>query len=67
MTNLLGGVLHGFLLDYLPVQKGLRPATIKSYRDVLRLFLGYVAEQSNCRLTKLEPKHFTMERVTGFL
>ncbi|MFA7337084.1 MAG: tyrosine-type recombinase/integrase [Candidatus Obscuribacterales bacterium] len=67
MTRLLGDVLQSFLLDYLPVQKGLRPATIKSYRDVLRLFLGYVSQESKCRLTKLEPSYFTMERSVKFL
>ena len=37
----LGRVIYSFFLDYLTVQKGLRPASIRSYRDTLRLFLQF--------------------------
>jgi len=37
-TPTLGALLHAFLADELPLQKGLRPTSIKAYRDVLRLF-----------------------------
>ena len=39
MTPSLGALLHAFLVDELPLQKGFRPASTKAYRDGLRLFL----------------------------
>jgi len=41
MTPTLGQVVRSFFEDHLTVQKGLRPASVRSYRDVLRLFLGH--------------------------
>ena len=43
----LGSVVHSFFVDYLPVQKGLRPASVRSYRDVVRLFLIFAASQAH--------------------
>ena len=31
----IGRLLHGYFEDYLKMQKGLRPATIRSYRDTI--------------------------------
>jgi hypothetical protein len=40
MTNpSIGPSLHAFFEDHLIAQRGLRPATIKSYRDAIRLFV----------------------------
>jgi site-specific recombinase XerD len=63
----IGDILHSFLVDYLPVQRGLRPSSIKSYRDALRLFLQYASQQAKCKITKLEPRHFNMETIIQFL
>jgi integrase/recombinase XerD len=35
----LGQIVYTFFADHLKAQRGLRPLTIKSYRDALRLFL----------------------------
>jgi site-specific recombinase XerD len=65
--NSIGELLRSFLIDYLPIHRGLRPSSIKSYRDALRLFLLYVSEYLKCRITKLEIGHITMENIIGFL
>jgi hypothetical protein len=43
----LGALLHAFLADEIPLQRGLRPTSIKAHRDALRLFLTFVA--ADCR------------------
>lgn len=63
----IGTVIHSFFEDYLTCQKGLSAATIKSYRDGLRLFLHFVAEDRKCKITRLVLSDFTAKRVTGFL
>jgi site-specific recombinase XerD len=63
----LGAVLHAFLADELPLQKGLRPASIKVYRDGLRLFLTFVADDIPCRLTHITLDALTLDRVLRFL
>ena len=67
MTEPLGPVLHSFLVDHLITVKGLRPASVRSYRDTLRLFLLFVAADGRCRLTRLSVDDLTFERVLGFL
>ncbi len=46
VTNapLLGAVLTSFFNDYLKLQKGLRPNSIRSYADAMRLFLQFAAK-----------------------
>ena len=51
----------------MPLQRGFRPASIKAYRDGLRLFLRFVAADRACRLTQLTPEDLTVERVQRFL
>ncbi len=68
MTPLsLGPTLQAFFEDHLKVQKGLRPTSIKSYRDVLRLFLLFVATDTNRKITKLSLSDLTFDRVLRFL
>ncbi len=63
----LGVLLQSYFEDYLKSQKGLRPATIRSYRDAILLFLSFVAEDRRCRLTRLKVADLTAERVRRFL
>jgi site-specific recombinase XerD len=63
----LGALLHAFLADELPLQKGLRPTSIKAHRDALRLFLTFVATDARCRLTQITLDTLTLERVLRFL
>ncbi|MCZ2079740.1 MAG: site-specific integrase [Bryobacterales bacterium] len=60
-------MLHAFLADELPLQKGLRPASIKGHRDALRLFLSFVAADVPCRLTQITLDALTLDRVLQFL
>lgn len=66
-TQTLGYLLHQFLLDYLPQQKGLRTTTVRSYRDTLRLFLVSVATDAKIGVSDLQLKQLTFERVLDFL
>jgi site-specific recombinase XerD len=63
----LGQVVHSFFVDHLQVDKGLRPSSISSYRDGLRLFLHFIAEDVGCKITKLALDALTLERVLRFL
>ena len=63
----LGRVTYSFFLDYLTVQKGLRPASIRSYRDTLRLFLQFAASDAQRKITRLTLQDLTFERVKAFL
>jgi len=63
----LGALLYGFFENHLKAQKGLRPATIRSYRDALRLFLTFVAKDRRRKLTRLVLDDLTAERVGRFL
>jgi site-specific recombinase XerD len=66
-TTTLGTLVHRFFLDHLAAQKGLRPATIRSYRDMLRLFLTFVAADLRRPITQLSVEDLTFERVLEFL
>lgn len=68
MGNLsLGPVVYSFFVDHLQATRGLRPGSIRSYRDGLRLFLNFVASDSGHRLTHLSLEELTFERVLSFL
>ena len=63
----LGTILHSFFIDHLKVAKGLRPSSVSSYRDGLRLFLGFVAKDVHRAITKLTLEHLTAQQVLRFL
>ena len=42
-TPSLGPLVQSFFLEHLITLKGLRPASVRSYRDAIRLFLLFVA------------------------
>jgi integrase/recombinase XerD len=63
----LGRLLHAFFEDHLKCQKGLQITSIRSYRDALRLFLSFVAEDVHHKLTRLALADLTAERVRRFL
>ncbi len=63
----IGPLIQSFFIDHLVTVKGLRPASVRSYRDTLRLLLGFVARDKGSRITKLVVGDFTFERVVGFL
>jgi len=53
MKATLGSVVQSFLENHLLGIKGLRPSSVRSYRDVLRLFLLWVAHDARRRISKL--------------
>jgi len=63
----LGQVVYSFFIDHLQVAKGLRPSSIMSYRDGVRLFLRFVADDLGCTITRLPLSALTPERVLRFL
>jgi integrase/recombinase XerD len=63
----LGRITYSFFIDYLTVQKGLRPASIRSYRDTLRLFLQFVSSDARRKITRLSLQDLTFGRVKEFL
>jgi site-specific recombinase XerD len=63
----LGSLIHGFFVEYLSLQKRVQPATLRSYRDGIRLFLGFVARSRRRRITALSPEDLTFESVLAFL
>ena len=66
MSN-VGQVLFSFFEDHLKVQKGLRPGSIKSYRDTIKLFLAFVARSSRKPVTRLSLTDLSSQRVLEFL
>ncbi len=67
MTPSLGPLVQSFFMDYLPVQKGLRQGSIRSYRDTIRLFLCFVSEQRGDSIASLTIEDLSFERVLAFL
>lgn len=63
----LGPVVQSYFLDGLITMKGLRPSSIRSYRDGIRLFLRFVADDARRKITQLTLAELTFERVLGFL
>ena len=62
-----GQLLHSFFVDHLITVKGLRPASVRSYRDTIRLLLVFAAADKGCKITRLTTGDLTFDRVVGFL
>ena len=65
--NEFGTVVVSFFEDHLMVQKGLRPSSIRSYRDVLKLFLNQLARRRRCAITRLQLTDLSSDEVLAFL
>ena len=63
----LGAILHSFFVDHLVAVKGLRPSSVRSYRDTVRMFLLFAATDRGCRITRLTLDDLSFEGVVGFL
>ncbi len=66
-SSTLGSVLHAYFEDYLCCQKGVRIATIRSYRDSVKLFLQFVSGDTKIKMTRLRLSDLTGDRVVRFL
>jgi len=60
-------VLQSFFLDALITMKELRPSSVRSYRDGIKLFIRFVADDAHRRITQLTLADLTFERVLGFV
>jgi integrase/recombinase XerD len=67
MTPSLGPLIQSFFTDHLPVQKGLRQGSIRSYRDTIRLLLCYLSQLRRSSIATLTLRDLTFERVLAFL
>ena len=63
----LGKLVTAFFEDHLQVQKGLRPASVRSYRDSLKLFLVHAADRHRRPVTRLALADLGYELVLDFL
>jgi len=63
----LGPLIHSFFLDHLATVKGLWAASMRSYRDTIRLLLCFIAQDKKTKITKLTIEDLTFERLLGFL
>jgi len=63
----LGPVLHSFFADHLITVKGLRPASVCSYRDTIRLLIVFAAADKGCKITCLSLDDLTYDRIVRFL
>lgn len=65
--NSVGQVLFSFFEDYLKAQKGLRPGSVRSYRDTMKLFLAHVGRSCRRPITRLVLADLSARRVHDFL
>jgi integrase/recombinase XerD len=63
----VGQTIFAFFEDYLKTQKGLRPGSVRSYRDTLKLFPAYVASSRQRPITRLVLPDLSAQRVLDFL
>ena len=63
----LGPLVYSFFEDYLKCQKGLRPSSLKSYRDSVRLFLLFLVDKTGRKVSRLTLAEFTCAQVVTFL
>jgi site-specific recombinase XerD len=66
-TTALGRDVVTFFEDFLPVQRGLSPHTVRSYRDSLVLLLRFVGRDARRPVDRLDIGDLTVERITRFL
>jgi site-specific recombinase XerD len=66
-TVTLGSLLASFFNDHLKLQKGLRPNSITSYADAMRLFLQFAAKTAGKKITQLGLDDLGADTVSSFL
>jgi integrase/recombinase XerD len=64
---LLGTILASFFNDHLKLQRGLRPNSITSYADAMRLFLQFAAANGKKKVTQLGLDDLHADVVCQFL
>ncbi len=59
--------LTNFFTKYLPVECGVSPNTISSYRDTFLLFVAFVRDEKNRLIEQLQLKDINKDLITDFL
>ena len=67
MTPTLGDLVRSFFIDHLRRVKGLKPSSIRSYRDAVRLYLSFTASRIGHPVALLALEHATFDSVVEFL
>lgn len=65
--TLIAPTLQAFFTDRLVKQRQASPRTVASYRDTLRLLLGYVHDQTGRLPAQLDWEDLDATTITGFL
>jgi site-specific recombinase XerD len=63
----LGAILGSFFNDHLRLQRGLRPGSIRSYADAMRLFLQFATNTVGKKITQLGLDDMSPDLVCRFL
>ncbi len=66
-SYLLGVAIRGFLLDYLPEQRGMSQNTIASYCESIKLLLLFVSEKRGIDVCDLVIEDIGSEQILAFL
>ena len=66
-TPSLGTLVRDFFTGFLAIERRVRPTTLSSYRDGLRLFLRFLAGRRRRRAPRLRLEDLTFESVLAFL
>lgn len=67
MTTPIGPLIRSFFIDHLPVQKGLRQSSIRSYRDTIRMFLRFLSQRRRRSIAVLVVEDLDFDDVLAFL
>jgi integrase/recombinase XerD len=65
--NTLAILLQKFFGNHLPIERGLSPHTIQSYRDALLLLLRFITTQKNRSTSTLDLEDLGREEIRSFL
>jgi integrase/recombinase XerD len=63
----VGSLIYQFFGHHRKAEKGLSPASVRSYRDGIRLFLLFLANTTRSAVTKLSLSDLTADHVRAFL
>ncbi len=66
-SNVLARALRGFFGEFLQNVRGVSPNTIFSYRDSIKLFLQFLNQQKQKRVSDLDIEDIGVEEVIAFL
>jgi hypothetical protein len=63
----LSTALYQFFGTYLPHIRGLSHRSIRTYRDVFKIFLPFAADYRGIKIASLNVDHLTVELILAFL